>query len=59
MTNREAAAIVERIRYYMEGGECWSPTEFKAMDMAIEALGSCDGCKLENDMCEVENGKTT
>lgn len=38
MTNKEAAAIVERIRYYMEGGECWTPTEFKAMDMAIEAL---------------------
>ena len=42
MTNKEAAAIVERIRYYMEGGECWTPTEFKAMDMAIEALMSRD-----------------
>ena len=46
MTNKEAATIVERIRYYMEGGECWAPTEFEAMDMAIEALGSCDDCNL-------------
>ena len=38
MTNKEAAAIVERIRYYMEGGECWTDAEFIAMDMAIEAL---------------------
>lgn len=38
MTNKEAATIVERIRYYMESGECWAPTEFEAMDMAIEAL---------------------
>ena len=38
MTNKEAATIVERIRYYMEGGECWTDAEFIAMDMAIEAL---------------------
>lgn len=42
MTNKEAAAIVERIRYYMEGGECWTPTEFKAMDMAIGSLNRQD-----------------
>lgn len=42
MTNKEAATIVERIRYYMEGGECWAPTEFEAMDMAIESLNRQD-----------------
>lgn len=42
MTNKEAATIVERIRYYMEGGECWTPTEFEAMDRAIEILNRQD-----------------
>lgn len=42
MTNKEAATIVERIRYYMEGGECCEPTEFEAMDMAIESLNRQD-----------------
>ena len=38
MTNEEAAKCVEYIRFYMEGGECWTDAEFEAMDMAIEAL---------------------
>ena len=40
MTNSEAAKCVEYIRFYMEGGECWTDAEFEAMDMAIEALRS-------------------
>ena len=40
MTNSEAAKCLEYIRFYMEGGECWTDAEFEAMDMAIEALRS-------------------
>lgn len=40
MTNSEAAKCIEHIRFYMEGGECWTDAEFEAMDMAIEALRS-------------------
>lgn len=40
MTNSEAAKCLEHIRFYMEGGECWTDAEFEAMDMAIEALRS-------------------
>ena len=40
MTNSEAAKCLEYIRFYMEGGECWTDAEFEAMDMAIKALRS-------------------
>ena len=40
MTRGEAATIIKRIRYYMEGGEGWTDAEFTAMDMTIEALRS-------------------
>ena len=42
MTREQAAEIVKRIRYYMEGGECWAETEFEAMDMAVDALENGD-----------------
>ena len=44
MTNEQAKEIVKRIKGYMGGGECWSESEFMAMDMAIEALSQqpCD-----------------
>lgn len=50
MTNKEAATIVKRIRYYMEGSECWTDAEFIAMDMAVKALEQpeivrCKDCK--------------
>ena len=50
MTNKEAATIVKRIRYYMEGSECWTDAEFIAMDMAVKALEqpeivTCKDCK--------------
>ena len=38
MTNAEAKEIVKRIKYYMGDGECWSESEFMAMDKAIKAL---------------------
>ena len=38
ITYKEAADIVRRIRYYMEGGELWTDAEFWAMDKAISAL---------------------
>ena len=40
MTNAEAKEIVKRIKGYMGDGECWSESEFMAMDKAIEALSS-------------------
>ena len=38
MTNAEAKEIVKRIKGYMGDGECWSESEFMAMDKAIKAL---------------------
>ena len=38
MTNTEAKEIVKRIKGYMGDGECWSESEFIAMDKAIKAL---------------------
>ena len=38
MTNAEAKEIVKRIKGYMGDGECWSESEFIAMDKAIKAL---------------------
>ena len=38
MTNAEAKEIVKRINGYMGDGECWSESEFIAMDKAIKAL---------------------
>ena len=44
MTHEEAKEIVKRIKGYMGDGECWSESEFMAMDMAIKALSQepCD-----------------
>ena len=38
MTHEEAKEIVKRIKDYMDSGECWSESEFMAMDMAIKSL---------------------
>lgn len=56
MTNKEAATIVKRIRYYMEGSECWTDAEFIAMDMAVKALEQpeivrCKDCKHWTETC--------
>lgn len=45
MTNEQAINCVKRIRYYMEGGECWTDAEFIAMDMAIKALEQPEPCE--------------
>ena len=54
MTNAEAKEIVKRIKGYMGDGECWSESEFMAMDKAIKALESLEdveviGYKLVDD----------
>ena len=61
MTNKEAATIVKRIRYYMEGSECWTDAEFIAMDMAVKALEqpeivTCKDCKDYQEGVDI-NGK--
>ena len=55
MTNAEAKEIVKRIKCYMGDGECWSESEFIAMNKAIKALESLEdvevvGYKLVNDV---------
>ena len=55
MTNAEAKEIVKRIKGYMGDGECWSESEFMAMDKAIKALESLEdveviGYKLVDDV---------
>ena len=62
MTNEQAKEIVKRIKGYMGDGECWSESEFMAMDMAIQALENighlkdrpCDVCEFrkENGCCK-------
>ena len=47
MTNAEAKEIVKRIKYYMGDGECWSESEFMAMDKAIKALDTLDDMPSE------------
>lgn len=48
VTNEEAAKCIEHIRFYMIGGECWTDADFKAMDMAIEALQSAPSTSMSN-----------
>ena len=47
MTNAEAKEIVKRIKGYMGDGECWSESEFMAMDKAIKALDTLDDMPSE------------
>lgn len=45
MTSKEAINCVKRIRYYMEGGECWTDAEFEAIEMAVKALEQPEPCE--------------
>lgn len=53
MTNSEAAKCLEYIRFYMEGGECWTDAEFEAMDMAIKALRSATDINVATKETEI------
>lgn len=59
MTNSEAAKCLEHIRFYMEGGECWTDAEFEAMDMAIEALRSATDINVATKEPEIIRGRLT